>query len=66
MVEISESPSGLSKFEQVMIKMENLYYMNRPKYGELIVPKTKEEKEHYKLFMEPKKFNELFMQEFCE
>ena len=44
--------------------MENLYYMNRPKYGQQHKPKTKEEKEHYGLFMQPKKFKELFLKEF--
>ena len=45
------------------MRMENLFYMDRPKYGRMIAPQTKAGKEHYRVFNEPKKF-EGFVKEF--
>lgn len=46
--------------------MENIYYLDRPKYGETIDPKaTKEIKGHYEVFDNPKKFDG-FLKEFRE
>ena len=46
-----------------MIDMDVLYYMDRPKHGKPAEAKTKQERGHYMVFSDPKKF-EGFVKEF--